>query len=67
MLFQRETSILSASIKKSLLKKVFIQHKLLKPIVNVLPHHASMPVVNMTNDMSETCNIKEYLFIADCC
>ena len=51
--------------EKSAEKKGFIQYKLLRPIVYVLPHHAPMPVVNMINDMKITA--QEYLFIADCC
>ena len=51
--------------EKSAEKKGFIQYKLLRPIVYVLPHHAPMPVVNMINDMKLTA--QEYLFIADSC
>ena len=51
--------------KKSAKNKEFIQYKLLKLIVYVLPHHVSMPVVNMTNDMRFT--TQEHLFISNCC
>ena len=64
MLFQRGTSILSASIMKSTEKKLFMQYMLLKLIVYVLLQHVSVPVVNMTNVMRLT--TLEYLFIADC-
>ena len=51
--------------KKSAEKKGFIQYKLLKLIVYNLPHHVSMSVVNMTNDMRII--EQEYLFVSNCC
>ena len=46
-------------------KKGFIQYKLLKPIVFLLPHHVAMPSVTLSHYMKLMA--AEYLFIADCC